>query len=68
MSIVDIIILGLIAAAFVAVCLYVRRHGSCGDCGSSGSCSGSCGSCSTGSCAACQGVDAVAKKLARGVK
>ena len=36
MNPVDLIIIALLAVAFVAVCLRVRRKGSCGDCASAG--------------------------------
>lgn len=78
MAPIDVVILLLVAAAFVAVVVRVRRHGSCGDCASSGSCP-SCGSSKSrrtlfgrrsakATCPACEGVDAVAERLGRGVK
>ena len=66
MGIADFIILGLIAAAFVAVVLRVRRKGACADCAQGGSCP-SCGSKKHGCCPAAKGVDRVADELGRGV-
>ncbi len=63
MGVADIIILALVAAAFIAVCVRVRRKGTCADCSSAGSCS----SCGQKSCPACKGVDKVADDLGRGV-
>ncbi|MDY4041453.1 MAG: hypothetical protein SOY67_05060 [Collinsella sp.] len=60
----DLIILALIAVAFVAVCVRVRRKGSCGDCASAGSCSSS----HKKSCPAMKGVDQVERELSRGVR
>lgn len=60
----DIIILGLVAIAFVAVIVRVRRKGTCGDCAQGGSCSHARG----GSCPAAKGVDTVADELGRGVR
>ena len=67
MSLIDIVILAVIAIAFVAVCIRIKRKGSCADCAQGGSCSGSCGS-DPSSCPACQGVDKITEKLGRGVK
>ncbi|MBE6469901.1 MAG: hypothetical protein E7001_08175 [Coriobacteriaceae bacterium] len=64
MNPVDIIILALVAIAFVAVCLRVRRKGSCGDCSSAGTCSAS----HKRSCPAMKGVDQVERELSRGVR
>lgn len=60
----DIIILALIAVAFVAVCVRVRRKGSCADCAQGGTCSHA----HTGDCPALKGVDQVANELGRGIK
>lgn len=72
MGLADIIILALIAAAFVAVCVRIKRKGTCADCSEAGTCSGHCSShCSPrkqASCPACKGVDKVAEDLRRGVK
>ncbi len=68
---IDLVILALVAVAFVAVVLRIRKKGTCGDCASSGSCSGSWASCGTAkraSCPACAGIDATAEHLAAGVK
>lgn len=65
---VDFIILALVAVAFAAVCVRVRRKGSCADCAQGGTCSGHCSSSERASCPALEGVDAVADKLGRGVK
>ena len=43
MNLISVVILLLIAAAFVLSLRYVRRHGSCGGCeGCGGGCSGNC--------------------------
>lgn len=67
MSLIDYIILGLIAAAFAAVCVRIKRKGGCADCAQGGACPGSCGS-DRSSCPACKGVDKVSRELSRGVK
>ena len=64
MSPIDIVLLVLIGAAFVAVLVRAKRRGTCGDCSSSGHCSSKQKSC----CPAVKGVDAVEKELSRGVK
>lgn len=64
MGVANIIILTLVAAAFIAVCVRVRRKGTCADCSSAGSCS----SCGQKGCPACKGVDKVADDLGRGVR
>lgn len=61
MNAADIIILSLIAAAFVAICLRARRKGTCADC------KGHCSPAQKRRCPAVQGVDAVAERLGRGV-
>ena len=72
MGLADIIILALIAAAFVAVCVRIKRKGTFGDCSEAGTCSGHCSShCiprRQANCPACKGVDKVAEDLRRGVK
>lgn len=68
MNLVDIVILALVATAFVAICLRARRKGSCADCASAQGCPGSCPSGRQGLCPAARGVDAVAERLGRGVK
>lgn len=72
MGLADFIILALIAVAFVAVCVRIRRKGTCADCSEAGSCGGACSShCSPrkqASCPACKGIDKVAEDLGRGVK
>ena len=65
MGIADIVILVLVAAAFVAVCLRIKRKGSCADCSQGGSCSHA--KHGSGSCPAMKGVDKVADELGRGV-
>ena len=67
MSPIDFIILAAIGVAFVAVCVRIKRKGSCAACAQGGTCSGHCGS-SSDSCPACQGVDRVAERLSRGIK
>ena len=62
---VDIIILGAVAAAFVAVVFRVRKKGTCGDCSG-----GACASCASGGqrgCPAREGVDKVAERLSEGM-
>ena len=68
LSLADIIVLALVAVAFVAVCVRVRRKGSCADCASAGVCTGHCSSSTKKSCPAMKGVDAVARDLGEGVK
>lgn len=68
MSPADIVILALIGVAFVAVCVRIRRRGTCADCAEGGACTGHCSSAQKKSCPACKGVDAVAEELGRGVK
>lgn len=64
MGAVDVVILAVIAAAFVAVCVRVRRRGTCADCSQGGTCSHA----RRGSCPAAKGVDKVAHDLGRGIK
>lgn len=68
MSPADIVILALIAVAFVAVCLRIRRRGACADCAEGGTCTGHRSSAQKKSCPACKGVDAVTEELGRGVR
>lgn len=68
LSIADIVVLTLVAAAFVAVCVRVHRRGACGDCAQGGACTGRCGSSTKRHCPALKGVDAVARDLGRDVK
>ncbi len=68
MSAIDIVILALIAVAFVAACVHIGRKGSCGDCSAGGTCSGSCSASCKKSCPAMKGVDAVADQLGRNVR
>lgn len=68
LSIADIVVLALIAVAFVAVCVRVWRKGSCADCASAGVCTGHCSSNTKKHCPAMKGVDAVAHDLEQGVK
>ena len=80
MAPVDIIVLLLIAVAFVAVCVRMYRKGSCADCAQGGYCTGHCSSGKKKrlfgrkraqeqpTCAALKGVDQVAAELSRGVK
>lgn len=70
MSPIDIILLAVIGAAFIAVVLRIRHKGTCGDCGSTGSCSGSCSGCSAsrrGGCPAAEGADEIADRLGCGL-
>lgn len=64
MSLLDVIILAAIAAAFIAVCVRVRKKGTCADCIEGGSCSHA----HAGGCPAVKGVDRVAEELGRGVR
>ncbi|OUP09474.1 hypothetical protein [Collinsella sp. An2] len=68
MGLIDFVILALVAVAFVAVCVRVRRKGSCADCAQGGTCSGRCSSAERKSCPAMKGVDQVADELGHGVK
>ncbi len=68
MSPIDIVILVVIAVAFVAVCVRVKRKGSCADCAQGGTCSGHCSPRQQKSCPACKGIDKVTEELGRGVK
>lgn len=69
MNLIDIVLLALIAVAFIAVCVRTYRKGSCADCAAGGTCSGSCSSRGKKKgCPALKGVDAVAEELSRGVK
>ena len=68
MSLIDIVILAVIAVAFVAVCIRIKRKGSCADCAQGGACGGHCSSAQRKSCPACKSVDQVAEELGRGVK
>ena len=65
---IDIIVLALIAIAFVAVCVRTYRKGSCADCAQGGVCTGHCGGKRKKTCAALKGVDRVEAELSRGVK
>lgn len=72
-SAIDIVILALVAAAFVAVALRIRKKGTCGDCPSAGSCGGSCAGCGArgsggAGCPACEDAEDVARRLRRGVR
>ncbi len=71
MGVADIVILLLVAAAFVAVVIRVKRKGVCADCAESGSCGGHCGHCSSGadgaSCPAALAPDDLDEKLGRGL-
>ncbi len=68
MSLIDIVILAVIAVAFVAVCIRIKRKGSCADCAQGGTCGGHCSNAQKKSCPACKGVDKVVEDLSRGVK
>lgn len=68
LSVADIVVLALVAVAFVAVCVRVRRKGSCADCASAGVCTGHCSLSTKKSCPAMKGVDAVAQELEQSVK
>lgn len=71
MSAIDFVVIALIAVAFGAVVVRVRKKGTCGDCAQAGSCGGSCAGCSTSKCAtcpACEGVEQTVKKLGRGIE
>lgn len=68
MAPIEIIVLLLVAVAFVAVCIRTRRKGVCADCAQGGSCGGNCSHGDGKSCAALKGVDKVTEELGRGVK
>ena len=61
MGLADIIILALVAAAFVAVVLRVRKKGVCADCSEAGSCA------HKGSCMAHLDPEEVEKRLGKGL-
>lgn len=66
MSIADIIVIALIAAACAAAIVYMRKQGICGSCSNAGSCGGACSSCGAAkraTCPACLGADEVEKRL-----
>lgn len=75
---IDIILLALIAVAFVAVLVRIKRKGACGDCSSgdcssggcssAGACSRHCDAAKKSRCAAAEGIDAVEERLSRGMK
>ncbi|MEE3420347.1 MAG: hypothetical protein VZR02_04500 [Lachnospiraceae bacterium] len=50
MNLVSILIVAVIAVAFVAAFIYTRKNGSCSECGSA---KGGCTSCGSGSCSHC---------------
>ena len=63
MAPIDIVILLLVAIAFVAVCVRIYRKGTCAQ---GGACSGHCGH--KKSCPAVKGADKVAEDLSRSIK
>lgn len=70
MGIIDVVIIAVIAAAFAAVVLRIRKKGMCGSCSNEGSCGGSCAGCSASkrkTCPACSGIDETAQKLSQGI-
>lgn len=68
MAPIDIAILLIVAVAFIAVCVRIKRRGTCADCSEGASCSGHCSASCGDSCPACKGVDEVAARLGRGVR
>lgn len=68
LSVADIVVLVLVAAAFVAVCVRLRRKGACADCASAGACSGKCSPSAKRRCPAMKGVDIVVRDLKRGIE
>ena len=66
MAPIDIVVLAVIAIAFVAVCVRIYRKGTCADCAQGGVCTGHCSNKKT--CAALKGVDKIAEDLGRGIK
>ena len=66
MAPIDIVILLLVAIAFVAVCVRIYRKGMCADCAQGGVCTGHCSNKKT--CAAFKDVDKIAEDLGRGIK
>lgn len=68
MAPIDIAILLIVAVAFIAVCVRIKRRGTCVDCSEGASCSGHCSASCGDSCSACKGVDEVAERLGRGVR
>lgn len=65
---IDVIVLALIAIAFIAVCIRIWRKGTCADCVAGGVCTGHCGSNRRKSCAAMKGLDEVERDLSKGVR
>ena len=61
MGLADIVILALIAAAFIAVVLRARKKGVCADCSEAGSCA------HKGSCAAHMDPEEIARRLGKGL-
>ena len=68
MAPIDIAILLIVAVAFIAVCVRIKRRGTCADCSEGAACSGHCSAACGDSCPACKGVDEVAARLGRGVR
>ena len=66
MAPIDIVILLLVAIAFVAVCVRIYRKGTCADCAQDGVCTGHCSN--KKMCAALKDVDKIAEDLGRGIK
>lgn len=67
MTAIDFVIIALIAVAFGAVVVRVRKKGTCGDCAQAGSCAG-CSTSKRATCPACEGVEQTVKKLGRGIE
>ncbi len=65
MAPIEIVVLLLVGATFVAACVRMWRRGTCADCAQGDVCTGHCGKKKT--CAAVRGVDQVASDLSRGV-
>lgn len=66
MSAIDFAIVVLIAAAFAAVVIRVRKKGLCADCSNAGACGGSCKGCGPSArakCPACEGLERTVEKL-----
>ena len=67
MHLIDFVILGLIAIAFIAVCVRTWKYGTCVDCAAAGVCTGHCSREHQKHCAAFKGLDQVEKDLSKGL-
>ncbi|AEB07556.1 hypothetical protein Corgl_1456 [Coriobacterium glomerans PW2] len=68
MAPLDIVILSLVAAAFIAVCVRVRRKGACADCAHACACAKGHRPAKRRSCPALRGAADIADELSRHVR